>query len=115
MQDMYTPIPVPASLKEYKSFEFLQRDLRVTGASPSAGSLHGGQVRTRLCPVGCSSCVSVCIQNSLLPHANISWPSQTPAAPSRLIFCFDEHVSTRVVTRNMGFFVSRRSTPMNDA
>ena len=42
---MYTPIPVPASLKEYKSFEFLQRDLRVTGASPSAGSLHGGQVR----------------------------------------------------------------------
>ena len=44
VQDMYTPIPIPASLKEYKSFEFLQRDLRVTGASPSGGSLHGGQV-----------------------------------------------------------------------
>ncbi len=46
---MYTPIPVPASLKEYKSFEFLQRDLRVTSA-PSAGSLHGGQAR------GCCLC-----------------------------------------------------------
>ena len=47
---MYTPIPVPASLKEYKSFEFLQRDLRVTSASPSAGSLHGGQVQRCSCP-----------------------------------------------------------------
>lgn len=56
MQDMYTPIPVPASLKEYKSFEFLQRDLRVTSASPSAGSLHGGQVRSSPCPLQ-SSCV----------------------------------------------------------
>ena len=51
LQDMYTPIPVPVTLKDYKSFEFLQRDLRVTPASPAGpggtpgaggGSLHAG-------------------------------------------------------------------------
>lgn len=35
LQDMYTEVPVPAALKDYKSFEFLRRDLRV---SPPAGA-----------------------------------------------------------------------------
>ncbi len=35
VQDMYTEVPVPAALKDYKSFEFLRRDLRV---SPPSGA-----------------------------------------------------------------------------
>ena len=42
-QDMYTEVPIPAALKEYKSFEFLRRDLRVQPPPGSrAGSVHGG-------------------------------------------------------------------------
>lgn len=38
-QDMYTEVPVPAALKDYKSFEFLRRDLRVSPPS-GAGAEH---------------------------------------------------------------------------
>jgi myosin-5 len=44
-KDMYTEVPVPAALKDYKSFEFLRRDLRVSppsGAGGRGGSVHGG-------------------------------------------------------------------------
>mmetsp|Transcript_16539 Transcript_16539/g.49488 ORF Transcript_16539/g.49488 Transcript_16539/m.49488 type:complete len:1726 (-) Transcript_16539:622-5799(-) len=42
-KDMYTEVPVPPALKEYKSFEFLRRDLRVSQpSSRNGGSMHGG-------------------------------------------------------------------------
>lgn len=96
VQDMYTEVPIPAALQEYRSFEFLRRDLRVSQpASRNGGSMHGGgdggslhgaalaqpsgssssgsgASSPRLSHVAASQCCHVC--SHLLPNSSLCIP-----------------------------------------